>query len=455
MTNLSSNLPDPNRGLIKPQPSFSNAPVLPTVDDAAIQKFTEYFQASAAPTALSVNNIPASAFKAYVNLQPPTSEIAQDVKSSPIVPNSSQNLGITNYTLSQDIDSQSIPLALPPTPSVSTQTVQPLPQTPQVLPTPSTSFQPTVAVTEPPAPGPVPEPPRPVIAKIKDTAITTIKDILDNKELVGLINDLLSLLEEPNMIPALQQKIKDLFKDNPQASEIANMLLLEVIKMASSKWSPQEKADLDLVLKTLGELSGQDNLFNYGDIAAIVCALLSDTPGILNKVYQEIDKKLPGLGNRLAKKIVTNSIVGKPSLLNPDREAIIGRRIRARIRDKVYDQAQQQMQQQLQQSLQQMQVDPSTSSSIDGKFRNLTIAQMEAFQAALQRLQDKFKGKGISLGKDAQQTILGELLKRLELSKPPLRNGIPNPNDFKTILNTLLDALKTVRVKQPSTIIVK
>ena len=206
-----------------------------------------------------------------------------------------------------------------------------------------------------------------------------------------------------------------------------------------ANWDPQEQAALHRVMNTLDQLAGGDRVFNHGDNLAIVQALLADKGGILKMAHQEIDQRI-GIGNKIAHRLVDNAYTPTRHAQSTGHAGPF-QRMRDHRREKIEGLAQQAMFQQLQGT-----VNPQTGNHIDRVSRNLKIDDVVSMEGDLRLLEGRLTSMTATrlpagrVGAVLEQ-LKDILQKNVDVSQPPLRNGVPSPKSLDAITKTLLDAL--------------
>jgi acetyl esterase len=220
--------------------------------------------------------------------------------------------------------------------------------------------------------------------------------------------------------------------------------LNEAIALLTAEWTPAEKSALQRLMNTLDDLAGSDGRVNYGDKGAILAAILSDTPGIINQSQEEIYKRL---GHRpliagLASRVVENSFQPSRRLL-PGRRARQNRR-RARRRGKILGLTAQVTSSMLDDLLRELGVDPATAQRPDLLPRDITIGQMKAIETDIAALAPRLEGLGggANIGDVAP---LMDLLRDAQrgtgrFSKPPLRQGLPSTKELRGALEDFVES---------------
>lgn len=238
-------------------------------------------------------------------------------------------------------------------------------------------------------------------------------------------------------------------------NQVANRLMDGVIEKATEKWKPEEKQALRHVLDTVDELAGGDGKLNYGDKLAVTRAILKDTPGILREAHKAVDQMVPGLGNRIAHRLVDNAYT--PTRRTQRRAARgapyrpgLFQRMRDNRRGKIEGEVAKQVDKQFNQIFSKLQVDPATAKKLDLSGRHLTVDSVMKLQSSLETLQRKFQGRSNPLTDGrlagAVPQVMDALQNRVSFDEPVLKDGIPSPKRLDAVVDTLLHAASTVRV---------
>jgi hypothetical protein len=238
--------------------------------------------------------------------------------------------------------------------------------------------------------------------------------------------------------------------DDPRVRDAYNQALDAGIDQVTRSWRPEERAALKRTVDTLDELAGGDGKLNHGDKLAIVGAMTGDTRGLLKEAFSEIDRRLGHrpMINRIAKNVVARSFEDTRRFRRTGRAGPI-QRMRMNRREKIRSAAASAINGQLDQTFRQLGVDPRTASKIDGTGRALTFDRMRTLERDIDVLKGRLQGAEGSgrlaeIGR-AAAARLGDLV---DVSAPPLRNGVPSPRDPRALVDTALDVADSLELKR-------
>ncbi|MCC7075207.1 MAG: hypothetical protein IT383_28095 [Deltaproteobacteria bacterium] len=246
------------------------------------------------------------------------------------------------------------------------------------------------------------------------------------------------------------QELRTLYQgaDKAQLQALAGRVTTLALGKLTASWQPHERASLERVMSTLGQLAGSDGHFNYGDRLAVTQALVSDHAGILRMAHQQIDERVR-LGNRVAHRFVDNAYTPTRHYQRTGHAGLF-QRMRDNRREHIQDLAATAIQQQLGATLQRLGVDPRTAQRIDPMLRNLTVDQVAGLERDLQAIQPRLAELAERLRSSRMGPVVEQMTRLLRehtvVTAAPLRNGVPNPNDVDAIIRTALDALEGVHV---------
>lgn len=236
--------------------------------------------------------------------------------------------------------------------------------------------------------------------------------------------------------------------DKARLQAVADRVTTQALGQLTSSWQPHERAALDRVLSTLGQLAGSDGHFNFGDRFAVTQALVSDHAGIVRMAHQQIDERV-GLGNRLAHRAVDNAYTPTRHYQRTGHAGLF-QRMRDQRRERIEGLASNAIQQQLSATLQRLGVDPRTAERMDPMLRQLTVDHVVGLERDLQVLQPRLAELAERLRTSRMGPVVDELARLLRehtvITASPLRNGVPNPKDLDAVIRTALDALEGVHV---------
>ena len=273
----------------------------------------------------------------------------------------------------------------------------------------------------------------------------------------ALSTDPKQLREQLNGLYAgAMKELHDLYKEkglaaHPDIEAQAQKVIDKAVERLTADWKPEEKQALSNVMNTVDQLAGGDHKFNFGDKMAVTQTLLDDKCGILKMAHQAIDEKLPGLGNRIAHRAVDNAYTPTRRFERTGQAGPI-QAMRDNRREKIEGIASQEMHKQLNKQLAALGVDPATAHRVDGAMRNLTIDQVMRMEGDMRILQNKVGSLAQGgLGNGGTGAVLGEMRKLLrenvDVTMPPLRNGVPSPRNLDAIIDTALDAAEGLRLR--------
>ena len=268
------------------------------------------------------------------------------------------------------------------------------------------------------------------------------------KDVVALTRGALHL-DLNNLYHGVVTQLRSVYDKNgwaqhPDIEKQAQRFVDAAIGRLVANWDPQEQAALHRVMNTLDQLAGGDRVFNHGDNLAIVQALLADKGGILKMAHQEIDQRI-GIGNKIAHRLVDNAYTPTRHAQSTGHAGPF-QRMRDHRREKIEGLAQQAMFQQLQGTLAKLGVNPQTGNHIDRVSRNLKIDDVVSMEGDLRLLEGRLTSMTATrlpagrVGAVLEQ-LKDILQKNVDVSQPPLRNGVPSPKSLDAITKTLLDAL--------------
>jgi hypothetical protein len=249
------------------------------------------------------------------------------------------------------------------------------------------------------------------------------------------------------------KELHDLYRErglsaHPEIEAQAQRVVDKAIDRLTQDWAPHERRALANVMTTLDQLAGGDRRFNDGDKIAVIDALLRDKAGILRMVHEEIDKRVPGLGNRIAHRLVDNAYTPTRHYMRTGHAGVF-QRMRDRRREKIETTAAQVMQQKLNETLRTLKVDPATAQRLDLVCRNLTIDQVANMASDLEILKSKLTGmKAQPETRPALDKLRVLLRENVDVVAPPLRNGVPSPKSLDAIIDTALDAAEGLRLRK-------
>ncbi len=246
------------------------------------------------------------------------------------------------------------------------------------------------------------------------------------------------------------QELRTLYQgaDKARLQALASRVTTLALGQLTSSWQPHERASLDRVMRTLGQLAGSDGHFNFGDRLAVTQALVHDSAGILRMAHQQIDERV-GLGNRVAHRAVDNAFTATRHYQRTGHAGLF-QRMRDRRRDHIEGLAASAIHQQLGATLQRLGVDPGTAQRVDPMLRQLTIDQVMGLERDLQVVQPRLAELAERLRSSRMGPVVDEMARLLRahtvVTAAPLRNGVPDPNDLDAVIRTAFDALEGVHV---------
>jgi hypothetical protein len=280
------------------------------------------------------------------------------------------------------------------------------------------------------------------------TATTPMRTLLNER--TASSHDVRAALNE--LYAGALKELHDLYREkglsaHPELEAQAQRVVDKAIDRLTQDWAPHERRALANVMTTLDQLAGGDRRFNDGDKIAVIDALLRDKAGILRMVHEEIDKRVPGLGNRIAHRLVDNAYTPTRHYMRTGHAGVF-QRMRDRRREKIETTAAQVMEQKLNETLRTLKVDPSTAQRLDLVCRNLTIDQVVNMASDLEILKSKLLSAKAPETRPVIDKLRVLLRENVEVIAPPLRNGVPSPKSLDAIIDTALDAAEGLRLRE-------